>query len=138
MALKTSVFAALILSFTAAADAAAADASCRTVHSGALDRVCRWHMGNGETVDVYYGPPSPAPAPTPAPAEVSYAPNPVYYAEPAYYDYGYGYAPFLYGAGRAHMRDRRRVVRPVTFGPSAGVRGGAGAMFENGRPHRRG
>ena len=124
MPLKSSAaVAALVLGLTASADAVAASAACRQVDSGAVDRVCRYPVGKGEFVNVYYGHPPPAAPPKPAPVrnEVAYAP-PVYYAAPAYYGYGY-LLPVAVGAG-----GRRWGVRPHA-GP---MFVGRGAAFHGG------
>lgn len=117
--------AALVLGLTVAADANAASATCRKVDSGAVDRVCRWPMGKGEFVNVYYGPPSPQAPPEPIRYETNDAPPPT---APAYDDYGY-VMPFVLGSHTVHRRDQHHrsrlltVGRPPTF--HGGFQGGA-------------
>jgi hypothetical protein len=123
----------LVLGMAATAGAHAADATCRTVNNGAVSRVCRWPVGRGNTVDVYYGEPSNRPPPQPAPVQPSYPPPPVYYEPAAYSDYGYGWGygyPFLPFATDFHDRGRHlgpdlRLGARHPPGPHVGFRGGA-------------
>ena len=121
------------------ADGRAADATCRDLDNGAVSRVCRWPVGSGNTVDVWYGVPSNRAAAQPVQPPPNYPPQPTYY-EPAYYDdwYGYGYGwgyPYLpvVTDSRAWRRQlgpdpRLRAFRFVP-GPQIGMRGGVRAGF---------
>jgi hypothetical protein len=137
----------LVLGMAATADAktAAGDATCRNVNNGAVSRVCRWPVGQGNTVDVYYGEPSKrAPAP-PVPPQPSYPPPPAYYEPAAYYDDGYGYG-YGYGWGYPYLpfitdsRVRGHHLGPDLrlgnfhhgLGPRIGFRGGSHGGFHGG------
>jgi hypothetical protein len=133
----------LVLGMAATADvhAAAGDATCRKVNNGAVSRVCRWHVGQGNTVDVYYGEPSNrAPA---QPVPIQPPPPPAYYAPAAYYDDGYGYGygwgypylPFIADTrvrGRQLGPDPRLGGLPRAPGPRMGFRGGFQGGFHGG------
>src|SRR5947207_23812 len=82
----------------------------RKVDGGAVDRVCRWPVGKGEFVNVYYGPSFPQAPPEAIRDETNDAPPP---AAPAYYDYGY-VMPFVLGAHTVHGRDQHHRSRLVT------------------------
>jgi hypothetical protein len=114
MNLNSSVI-ALVLGLMGAADALAATPTCREVRSEAVDRVCRWQVGKGEFVNIYYGHPPPAPPPEPAPvrSEIRYVP--VYYAAPAYYGYGYALPVAIGGKRRPHGVAVGAVGRPPAF-----------------------
>jgi hypothetical protein len=144
--MKPEISAALLglvigMAATADAHAAAGDATCRNVNNGAVSRVCRWRVGPGKTVDVYYGEPSNRAPAQPVPMQPSYPPPPppVYYTPAAYYDdgygygYGYPYLPFFTDfRGRGHdLGPDLRLGARHPLGPQIGFRGGFRGGFRD-------